>query len=120
MTETKKPNTWSWEERREIVREFRASGQTQRAFCRQWGMTTNTLRSWCRRLGGEAGESGEESSGRECGSPRLLAVQVQADPPASDEAGIGLVTRAGVRIEVHPGFDAATLQRLLVLVGGAA
>lgn len=32
MTETKKSNAWSWEERREIVREFRASGQTQRAF----------------------------------------------------------------------------------------
>jgi transposase-like protein len=120
MTETKKPNTWSWEERREIVREFRASGQTQRAFCRQWGITANTLRSWCRRLADEAGGGGEQAASAVSESPRLLALQVRADQCAGDEAGIGLVTRSGVRSEVHPGFDAQTLQRLLALVGDAA
>jgi len=120
MTETKKTNAWSWEERRDIVREFRASGQSQRAFCRQWGITANTLRSWCRRLGDEAGGSGEQAADLGLDSPRLLPVQVRADQGASDGAGIGLVTRSGVRIEVHPGFDAQTLQRLLALVGGAA
>jgi transposase-like protein len=120
MSATKKANTWSWEERREIVREFRASGQTQRAFCRQWGITANTLRSWCRRLGDAAGGSGEQTVGPGCESPRLVALQVRADQSAGDEAGIGLVTRSGVRIEVYPDFDAATLQRLLALVGDAA
>jgi hypothetical protein len=50
----------------------------------------------------------------------LLELQVRADAPASKETGIGLVTRSGVRIEVYPDFDAATLQRLLALVGDAA
>jgi transposase-like protein len=120
MSATKKANTWSWEERGEIVREFRASGQTQRAFCRQWGITANTLRSWCRRLGDAAGGGGEPAANAGCAPPRLLELQVRADAPASKETGIGLVTRSGVRIEVYPDFDAATLQRLLALVGDAA
>jgi len=120
MTETKKSSRWSWEERREIVREFYASGQTQRAFCRHWGLTDNTLRSWCRRLGDEAGGGGESAANAGSAPPRWLELHLRADAPTSKEAGISLVTRAGVRIEVHPGFDAATLQRLLALVGDAA
>ena len=120
MSETKKANGWSWEERREIVREFGASGQTQRAFCQQWGITANTLRSWCRRIADGTGGKAEETAQPGSVPPRLLALQVQADVPASEAAGIGLVTRSGVRIEVHPGFDAATLRRLLALVEDAA
>jgi transposase-like protein len=119
MTEMKQSTGWSWEERREIVREFRASGQTQRAFCRQWGITANTLRSWCRRFDDEGG-GGEESGLAGLQTPRWLAVEIQAEAPTSETAAIGLVTRAGVRIEVREGFDAQTLQRLLVLLGEAA
>lgn len=120
MTETKTSNSWSWEERREIVRAFHASGQTQRAFCRHWGLTANTLRSWCRRLGDEAGGGGETAANAGSAPPRLLALHLRADAPTSKEAGISLVTRAGVRIAVYLGFDAATLQRLLALVGDTA
>lgn len=120
MTETKTSKGWSWEERREIVREFCASGQTQRAFCRQWGLTANTLRSWCRRLDDEAGGGGEEPAVAGLERPRWLAVEVQAEAPAREAAAIGLVTRTGVRIEVRAGFDAPTLQRLLTLLGEAA
>ena len=120
MTETKKSNGWSWQERQEIVREFHASGQTQRAFCRQWGISANTLRSWCQRLAAAPVGSDEADAlpGQE--SARLLAVQVQADEPTGAQPGIALVTRAGMRIDVHPGFDAQTLQRLLALLGGVA
>ena len=50
MTEQKTRGTWTWTERQEIVREYRQSGQNQRASCEQWGIDPSTLRNWCRRL----------------------------------------------------------------------
>lgn len=111
MTEAKKSNGWSWDERREIVREFHDSGQTQRAFCRQWGVTPSTLRNWCRRVGED--ESGDDSASGEHRPARVLPVQLQDHEPAREQASIRLVTRSGRHIEVSAGFDAATLQRLL-------
>jgi transposase-like protein len=120
MTETKKTNTWSWEERREIVREFQRSGQTQRAFCRQWGVTANTLRSWCRRLGQADAGGGEPVAVPGSEPTRLVPLQVQADEPQSERAGIAVVTRSGLRLEVRAGFDAQTLRRVLALLEGGA
>lgn len=59
----------------------------------------------------------ESSSGT---APRFVPVQLTASEFDAKEAGLCLIARGGVRIEVRPGFDRATLQRLLVAVEGAA
>jgi transposase-like protein len=115
VAEQESRGNWTWTERQEIVTEYRQSGLSQRAFCRQWGMTPSTLRNWCRRLQ-EDGEV-ESSSGV---AARFVPVQLTACASDAKEAGLCLIARGGVRIEVRPGFDRVTLQRLLAAVEDAA
>ena len=41
---------------------------------------------------------------------------VQVTPPAAGGSGVVLRLRTGIELELQPGFDAATLKRLLDLV----
>ena len=36
------------EERRELIEEFKTSGLTQAAFCREWSLNSKTLARWLR------------------------------------------------------------------------
>jgi transposase-like protein len=90
-----------------LVKEHEASGQSQRAFCAERGIGQSTLRYWRRRLEEDA-RSGERGAGA-----RLVAVRVREQAPVEGVSGVSLVAGNGVRIELAPGFDTRTLERVL-------
>ncbi len=118
MAEQKTSAGWTWTERQEIVLEYQQSGRSQRAFCEQWGISPSTLRNWCRRLA--EGSQNEDGQGQDAAVARLLPVKLRTQESITGETGISLVARNGLRIDVNPGFDAATLQRVLATLEGAA
>ncbi len=116
MTEQKTHGTWTWTERQEIVREYRQSGQNQRAFCEQWGIVPSTLRNWCRRLS----EGDQDDDPKAVAATRLLPVSLCTQETVAPGTGITLVARNGLRIDVAPQFDATTLQRVLATLEAVA
>ena len=73
-------------------------------FCRSRGLSLGTLR---RRLEGEKQEAMQ--------TPRLVAVELEEKAPQKANA-IEVVLGRGRRVEVRPGFDAATLQALIAVL----
>jgi transposase-like protein len=88
-----------------VVQAYAASGLSVTAFCRDQGISTSLLYSWRQRY-----PPGTESSTSSAGFVELLPV----DQPAS--SGVALVVDGGLRLEVEPGFDAATLEQVLACV----
>ena len=94
----------------QIVAGFAASGVRRTEFCRRHGMTLGTLHRYlklCEQPDGGAAQGG------------LLAVELAGRTLATDgDAGCGLavVLSHGRRIEVEAGFDAPTLERLVILL----
>jgi transposase-like protein len=92
----------------QIVRAFENSGLNRSQFCRQQGLTLGVLNRWLRRL--QAGECGDRSG------DGLIAVELagqRRDAEPASSCGLAVVVGKGRRIAVSPGFDAATLQRLV-------
>jgi len=96
-----------------LVAEFEASGLRRDAFCQQRGLSVAALDKYRRRVHQVPRPS----------VTQMVPVEVIASAPeqASGDAGGVLVVglRSGRRIEVHRGFDAATLERLLTVVDRA-
>ncbi len=95
-----------------LVAEFEASGLLREAFCRQRGLALGTLDKYRRRM------HGRPQSG---GGPVLPVEMVSSTAhDANDDAGregvLVVESRSGRRIEVHRGFDAGTLERLLTVL----
>jgi len=116
MAEQKTGSTWTWTERQEIVREYHQSDQSQRAFCQQWGIVPSTLRNWCRRLA----EGDQDDERKAVSATRLLPVTLSTENAVAPGTGISLVARNGLRVDVAPGFDTATLQRVLATLEAVA
>lgn len=91
------------EEIEQLLEQYRASGLTQSAYCRQTGTVLSTLGRYLRR------DSGAEQ--------QLIRVNVEA--PAEPAAGFALVLRNGRRIESAWGFGEAALDRLIRIAEGA-
>ena len=89
-----------------VVRAYTASGQSVTAFCRDQGISTSLLYRWRRRCLDES--EPRTSSG---GFVELRPV----DRPAAG-SGVAVVVDGGWRLEVEPGFDAATLEQVLACV----
>jgi hypothetical protein len=86
-----------------LVEEF-ISGGMKRSDCRSKGLSLGTLR---RHL--EGGKRGARQT------PRLVAVELEQK--AVQKANpIEVVLGQGRRVEVRPGFDAATLQALIAVL----
>jgi hypothetical protein len=98
------------EEIRQMVAEFASSGMKQDEFCRSRGISRSSLDRYLRRQRVQALESG--------GSNRFVAVEVMGASGSSASAGGRLVVAlaSGRRIEVERGFDAVTLERLLMIL----
>ena len=109
-----RPEQRSREQWAALVKEHEASGQSQRAFCAARGIGQSTLRYWRRRLQ-EDGLDGERRV-----EARLVAVRVREEAPVEGLSGVSLVAGDGLRIELAPGFDATTLQRVLRTLGAGA
>ncbi len=93
---------------RELVAQWRSSGQTAREFAARRGVNASTLSHWAWRLG------------RETRSDAPLArvstmIEVHARPAADDRFEIEL---GGRRVRVPPSFDVEALQRLLAALEG--
>ena len=111
MTETKRPagrperrtpEQWS-----ELVRDYEASGQSQRAFCTERRIGQSTLRYWMRRLEKRSGEAPVTVTQ----GTRLVPVDLIEEPaPLTAGSGVTILTGGGVRIEVGRQFDAGVLR----------
>jgi len=99
-----------------LIAAYAASGESLRAFCARHGLAVSTFRHWLARLGQTTPVSAAPPL--PAPGPRLLAVQILDEPPAG--SGVVVVAGGGVRIEVTPGFDAATLKRVLATLGVGA
>ena len=104
-----------WEQ---LVEGWRRSGLTQQAYCERQGISLSRLQHWHRCLR----EMESPSSGVASATVRLVPIDwVDSEPRIpSLAAGLTLVLRAGMRLEVTPDFDGPTLQRLLALLREAA
>ena len=89
-----------------VVRAYLASGQSVTAFCRERGISTSLLYRWRQRCPDEPVPTA--SAG---GFVELRPV----DRPAAG-SGVAVVVDGSWRLEVEPGFDAATLEQVLACV----
>jgi len=99
-----------------LVTAYEASGETLRGFCARHGLAVSTFRHWLRRLE----QSAAVSPAPPPPSPRAGLVPVEVLDEPITGSGVILVAGGGVRIEVMPGFDAATLTRVLATLGRGA
>ena len=99
---------WREPEARAALAAYAASGEPLETFCRRHGVGVQRLRWWRQRLADVGAPVG-------AAPPGFVAVQVVAGPAASIE-----VVGAGAWVvRVPPGFDVATLQRVLTVVAAA-
>jgi transposase-like protein len=95
---------------RTMVRQWRRSGQTARAFCVAHDLSEPSFYAWRRTL-----------AQRDAEAVHFVPVKVvpeRASASAADQASVGLeLVLDGRRVlRIGPGFDTATLQRLLPLL----
>ena len=98
------------EEVRQMVAEFASSGMQASEFCRSRGISRSTLDRHLRK------QRAQDEGGR--AGHRLVAVEVRAasGSSASNDGGLVVALASGRRIEVNRGFDAATLERVLMIL----
>jgi hypothetical protein len=98
------------EEIRQMVAEFATSGMQGSEFCRSRGISRSTLDRHLRKQ--RAQDRGSRAGNR------LLAIEVRAGSGTSSGNSGGLVVAltSGHRIEVTRDFDAATLERVLMVL----
>lgn len=92
----------------QMVSEFQSSGMSRSQFCRVRGLTFGVLNRYLERMRAAA-DSGANGDG-------LVAVEWEGKKPRAERAGgcgLSVVLRSGREIAVKPGFDAATLQRVV-------
>jgi transposase len=89
------------------ISQWRASGLSVRAFCAQHGLADASFYRWRRVLERRATEP-----------PAFVPVQIVADTRPPQASALELVLADGRAVRVAPGFDAATLRRLLAVLEG--
>jgi hypothetical protein len=92
---------------RRWIDQWRASGLSVRAFCARHGLATARFYNWRRVLERRAVEE-----------PAFVPVQVVADGVPTQASALEIVLADGRVVRVAPGFDAATLRRLLAVLEG--
>jgi transposase-like protein len=98
---------------RRLLAQWRDSGLSVRAFCRQHRLTEPNFYAWRRIL-----------DQRDAHGPRFVPVRVvpEPQPPAGNDsaptaqAALELLLGPTRRLRIAPGFDAPTLRRLLALL----
>ena len=92
---------------RQWISQWQTSGLSVQDFCARHGLDTASFYHWRRVLERRATER-----------PAFMPVQVVTDPPPPQASALELVLPDGRAVRVAPGFDAATLQRLLAVLDG--
>jgi transposase-like protein len=93
---------------RRMLREWRSSGLSVRAFCRLHGLAEPSFYSWRRVLAKRDGEQ-----------PTFVPVRVLGEATTADPiptSGLELVLDRGRVLRIGPAFDEVTLRRLLALL----
>jgi transposase-like protein len=100
------------------VRDQAGSGLSVSAFCRREGFSPNSFYRWRRLLGGGDGSAGAADRPPDLSLENVFVpVSVVGQAPAGfSDASIELILRSGVLLRVRPGFDSATLIRLVDLL----
>jgi len=86
-----------------VVQAYTKSGLSVSAFCHQRGISSSLLYRWRRRCQTEAAPEVNDGF-----------VELRASGGSIPGSGVTVVTEGGWRLELEPGFDAATLERALV------
>lgn len=86
------------EERRELIEEFKTSGLTQAAFCREWNLNSKTLARWLRieREDNEVSFCEVELSGEAVLADEVrirLPNQIEVVVPLASSAALGALLR---------------------------
>ncbi len=119
MTETQspagRPERRTPEQWTELVRNYEASGQSQRAFCAERGIGQSSLRYWKRRLEQGLGIQNTRTSR----STRLVPVKLVEEAAGLADSGLVVVSQRGIRVEIAREFDAPTLARVLATLAAA-
>ena len=108
----------------DVVSQWRASGLSQKEFCRRRDISDRALNNWLYKSPYRervARILAARSQGKlDAQAPRFLPVAVLSDAPvAASEAScatIEVVLKSGSRIAVTPGFDAETLRRVVAVL----
>ena len=99
-----------------LIVAYTASGESVRGFCARHELAVSTFRHWLARLG-QGATASAAPPGLSPGA-RLVPVEVLDEPPTG--SGVVVIAGGGVRIEITPGFDGATLKRVLATLGAGA
>lgn len=91
----------TWETR---IADFRASGQTARAWCTKLDLNLHTLRYWLRKFP-------QPSSCESTESIRWLSVEL--DQASANDSSLLTVQIGTARIEVRPGFNPVLLKQVV-------
>jgi transposase-like protein len=98
---------WTRREAQQAVADWRTSGLSLPAWCRQEGVGYERVRRWRRQLA---------SRSRRSQTATWLPVHVVESEPAADAPGFELELSRGLRLHVPKDFDEASLARLLRVV----
>jgi transposase len=93
---------------RRWIDQWRGSGLSVRDFCARHDLASASFYHWRRVLAGRAAEQ----------PAAFVPVQVVADAVPAQASALEVVLVDGRAVRVAPGFDAATLRRLLVVLEG--
>ncbi len=103
---------------RGLVEGWPASGLTQAQYCERHGISIASLHRWRERLAGERRSA--DAPGRQraaAAAVRLLPVQLQGEPAMAQRCTeLRVVFPDGVRVDITPGVDAATLREVMALL----
>lgn len=94
--------SYTEEERRELMDEFKSSGLTQASFCREWNINPKTLARWLR-------------AERQENEVSFCEVELQQDHPVTDDLKIRLTNGIEVLVKIETTED---LGRVLREVAG--
>ena len=100
--EERKERQW-----RRRISEWRASGLSVRAFCARHGLASASFYAW---RGVPERRAAEH--------PESVPVQVVADATPTQASALEVVLLGDRTVRIAPGFDAATLRRLLTVLEG--
>ena len=94
-------------EAEELVRSFETSGLTRVQFCACNRVATNTFNRYMQRYSGHPKNVVPKQ--------KLVAVEIVSDNQRTE---VAVVLRCGLRVEVGRGFDATTLQQVVMVLEG--
>lgn len=106
-----------WKDR---VGRWKASGSSAPEFAARYGFSSRKLYDWSYRLRKPEGASSQAKAKETTGPVRLLRVVPTKGPAATNGAdnppNAMRLTMAGVSVDIHAGFDEATLRKVLCVV----